>query len=1156
MKWLKLIENTDVFKSLSDSLKKGSTTALFGLQPSMRPVFASAVAETLGKPVIILLSTDSEAARLTDDINSFGGRAVQFPSREYSFPDADTVSHSSERIRLSTMGRLADRTADIVCCSAESYISRTMPRAVFDELTSTVKIGDTIGISELAGRLVRAGYSRTEIVDGIGCFSVKGGIIDVFPCDSRYPCRIEFWGDSVDTMRLFDKDTQRRIRDIDSITIPPSLEAVSADDGVPDRVEQTAKKVRSVEYSALSARDAEMLRNGGYPASLDRYIPVLYDSFSTITDYAREAVTIVFELNSIMSELHTLYSAQSGMFADLHKRGLCAFRRQDFYSDFDPSALRSVVFSDVFARSLDGVKLDSINSITVMSVPRVQGGYGPAAELVRGYTASGESVIIYAPTERSADMFVRDFITDGISAERLSQKTIPEPGVVYLAVGSPSAGFEYPEGRIAVLSIRSAASRRSPAPVQSGEARKAAAKRDAEMFGSLEDLKPGDYVVHRNHGIGRYEGVERIDHHGMVKDYIKIAYRDSDVLYLPVDQLNMISPYVSVKDDGPVRLAKLYSGEWQKTKKNVYRSVKEMTKELMALYSERSKVEGIAFSEDDDWQMDFESRFIYEETDDQLNAAREIKEDMEKPRPMDRLLCGDVGVGKTEVALRAAFKCVNDSYQCAVLVPTTILAWQHYSTFVERMSPYPIKIAMLSRFSSSKDIAAALKGIKDGTVDIVIGTHRLLQKDVQFKRLGLLIVDEEQRFGVSHKEKLKQQYPNIDVLTLSATPIPRTLNMAMSGIRDMSVIEQPPEDRQPVMTYVLEYNQATIDGAISRELARGGQVYYLHNRVDSIEETAMKLRERFPEARIEVGHGKMSEEQLSGVWRRVIDNEVDILVCTTIIETGVDVPNCNTLIVENADRMGLAQLYQIRGRVGRSARRAYAYFTFRPDYVMNENAEKRLSAIRDFTSFGSGFKIAMRDLQIRGSGGILSAKQSGHIATVGYETYLELLEQAVAEEKGEKPAKQKTECIMDLSVNAYIPEDYIPDDSSRISMYKRIASIETDSDADDVRDELEDRFGKIPPEVSSLVNISLGRSIASDLGIYEIKADRSNVIMYKDNLDTSNAGKAQKLCRGHLMWSPSGKSYVSAEIVSGETADSTALEAVKALRTAWQPESS
>ncbi|MDD2992602.1 MAG: transcription-repair coupling factor, partial [Pygmaiobacter sp.] len=617
-------------------------------------------------------------------------------------------------------------------------------------------------------------------------------------------------------------------------------------------------------------------------------------------------------------------------------------------------------------------------------------------------------------------------------------------------------------------------------------------------------------------------------------DYIKIQYAGADTLFVPVTQLDLLSRYTAPGDGEKVRLAKLGGTDWVKAKTKVKKAAAEMAKDLLELYARRKEAKGYAFPSDGEWQHDFEARFEYDETDDQLSSASEIKTDMEHPWPMDRLLCGDVGVGKTEVALRAAFKAVMGGKQVALLVPTTILAWQHFNTMLQRMEAYPVKIAMLSRFRTPKQIKDALRGLKAGTVDIVVGTHRLLQKDVRFHDLGLIIIDEEQRFGVRHKEKLKETFPGVDVLTLSATPIPRTLNMAMSGIRDMSTIEQPPFERQPVETYVLEYDDGILEQAIRRELARGGQVYYLHNRVETIDNCAARVAKLAPGARIATAHGKMTEQQLSSVWQALLDGEIDILVCTTIIETGVDVRNCNTLIIEDADRMGLAQLYQIRGRVGRSGRKAYAYFTFRPAKVLTDIAAKRLSAIREFTAFGSGFRIAMRDLQIRGAGNLLGQSQHGHMEAVGYEMYVKLLGQAVAALRGEAAPPDKSDCLIDVTVDAYIPEKYIPDAPGRIEAYKRIAAIETQADADDVLDELDDRYGEPPAAVRGLVDISLIRIVAAGLGIYEIGQRQDALLMYTDTLGRRDLTPLTRALPGRISLSRTAKPYLAVRLKPGE----------------------
>ena len=631
-------------------------------------------------------------------------------------------------------------------------------------------------------------------------------------------------------------------------------------------------------------------------------------------------------------------------------------------------------------------------------------------------------------------------------------------------------------------------------------------RKNENAIGSLDELKNGDYVVHSIHGIGIFSGINKINNKGVIKDYIKINYAKTDVLYVPVTQLDLISKYVGSAESGNIRLNKLGSAEWQKTRARVKRAVKEMAKELTALYAKRQSVKGYAFSPDTELQADFEAKFPYAETEDQIRSAKEIKADMQRSVPMDRLLCGDVGYGKTEVALRAAFKCVSEGKQCAILVPTTILAYQHYNTVLRRFGDLPVNVKMLSRFVTPKQQAKIIEDLAVGKVDLLIGTHRLISDDVKFRNLGLAIIDEEQRFGVAQKEKLKQLYPEIDVLTLSATPIPRTLNMAMSGLRDMSTIDEAPGERFPVQSYVMEYNRAVIIDALRRELRRSGQAYYLYNRTEDIERKALLLKEALPEARIAVAHGKMGEDELSRVWQRLLDHEIDILVCTTIIETGVDVPNANTLIIEKADMMGLSQLHQLRGRVGRSNRRAYAYFCFRENKELSEIAEKRLEAIREFTEFGAGFKIAMRDLELRGAGNILGGEQHGHLESVGYDMYIKLLNEAVNEENGIVPV-ENCDCTVDLNISAHIPERYIESLPARLGIYKRIAAIENENQKMDVLDELIDRFGEPPTAVMGLIEIALLRRKAAALGIYEITEMGDRLILKVNSVTAEQVEK-------------------------------------------------
>ena len=731
-------------------------------------------------------------------------------------------------------------------------------------------------------------------------------------------------------------------------------------------------------------------------------------------------------------------------------------------------------------------------------------------------------LVIFAGTPRGAQALTEDLQKD-FSAQLVRDVPSIDPGRIYVLEGTLSAGMEYPQLKLAVIShAKTGSSRKKPAKAKKGGIK------------NISDLNVGDYVVHVSHGIGIFEGIVKRDIHGVVKDYIKIRYAGSDMLFVPVTQLDLVTKYIGGKEDSVVKLNKLNSAEWAKTRARVKKAVKDMADELIKLYAKREAAQGYAFGPDTDWQNDFERRFPYDETDDQLRCIREIKDDMEKPSPMDRLLCGDVGFGKTEVAIRAAFKCVMDGKQCAVLVPTTILAWQHYQTFRKRMEGFPVKVDILSRFRTPREQEQVLEELRRGQVDIVVGTHRLVQKDVKFKDLGLCIIDEEQRFGVKHKESFKEMRNNVDVLTLSATPIPRTLNMAMSGIRDMSTIEEAPQDRQPVQTYVMEHDWGILVQAISKELRRGGQVFYLHNRVDTIDRCAATIQQFLPDATVVVAHGKMSEEQLSKVWKRLLDHEIDILVCTTIIETGVDVSNCNTLIIEDADRLGLSQLYQIRGRVGRSSRRAFAYLTVTKGKALTDVATKRLEAIREFTTFGSGFRIAMRDLEIRGAGNILGAQQHGHMEAVGYEMYLKMLSEAVAVAKGEKPEVQNTECLVDIRIGAHIPEDYIESLPQRIDIYKKIASVENEKDASDIIDELIDRFGTPPEAVKGLVDVSLLRNMAAGLGIREISQRTDSLLFYPETVDMQAASRLAAGLKGRVMLNAGAKPYLAVKVAKGE----------------------
>ncbi|MBQ8752249.1 MAG: transcription-repair coupling factor, partial [Clostridia bacterium] len=784
--------------------------------------------------------------------------------------------------------------------------------------------------------------------------------------------------------------------------------------------------------------------------------------------------------------------------------------------------------------------------IDARQLPVWSGGLDILADDLRDMLTRGLACVVLAGREaKNAETLAADLQKLEIPALYAPSPEAPLKKKVLVICGGLSSGFELPEAGVAVIT-------HGRLNNGSGRIRRRQKRNKGAEIHSLSELSVGDYIVHASHGIAVYQGVHQINAQGVIKDYLKLQYDKGDVLYVPVTQLDLVSKYVGSKEDMTVKVHRLGGQEWQKTKTRIRTAVKDIARELIALYSKRMSAPGYAFEPDTEWQYDFERHFEYEETEDQLRCIDEIKSDMERPIPMDRLLCGDVGFGKTEVALRAAFKCVSQSKQCVLLVPTTILAFQHYNTILKRFDGFPVKVEMLSRFRTAKQQEEILKQTARGEIDILVGTHRMLSKDVKFRDLGLFIVDEEQRFGVAQKERIKEMAPNVDVLTLSATPIPRTLNMAMSGIRDMSVIEEAPQDRRPVQTYVLEHDNAILTDAIRRELRRGGQVYYLHNRVDNIERCAAGIQMRIPEAKVGFAHGKMSEEELSDIWRAVLEQEIDVLVCTTIIETGVDIPNVNTLIIENADRFGLSQLHQLRGRVGRSSRRAFAYLTFVRGKVLTDVATKRLEAMREFTEFGAGFKIAMRDMEIRGAGNLLGAQQHGHMEAVGYDMYLKLLAEAVNEEKGTAPSRREEECLIDLPVSAHIPESYIRSNAQRLEIYRRIADIRTMEDSLDVYDELIDRFGEPPEAVQGLVEVALMRNMAADLGIREIKQQGSSLLLYQKKLDLELGGKLSAALKGRVMISAGAKPYIAIKIPANHTNLDALREALEAVTPATE----
>ena len=1118
-----------------------------GLGHIHKVILIHALCSTTGRRAVVLTADEAEATRLMEDLSALGNHPLLLPARDLALRRVESTSREYEQMRLGTLAQMAEGDYDCVVACADAAAQYTLPPGVLLGRTLRLREGAGLPVKNLPAALTAAGYERCDQIEGPGQFAVRGGIIDVYPAACPAPVRIELWGDTLDTLSYFDLLSQRRTERLKGLSIPPAAE-IMYDDGaeLADRIKELAEGLRG-KTSALAREnllaDADRLRGGGLPASLDKNIPLIYEKPATLFDYADEALLFVSEVSKVKERIRTAHWQLHEDIEALLEEGQLCRGLTDYAMEWDAMLLSmekaGAILLDAFARSSQELPLRSLYNINARQLPVWSGGLELLCEDLRDILNRGQAVAVLAGSEeKSAQTLADDLVKQGIPALYAPAPEAPVKNKVLVMRGGLSAGFDFPDAGFSLITHGRVASARR-------KVRRAKRDKGAEIH-SLSELSPGDYIVHAAHGIGLYQGIQQLEVQGVVKDYIKLQYDKGDTLYVPVTQLDMVSKYIGTKDEVRVKLHRLGGQEWQKTKSRVRSAVKDIAKQLIDLYAKRMATPGFAFDPDGEWQYDFERHFEFEETEDQLRCIEEIKADMERSVPMDRLLCGDVGFGKTEVALRAAFKCVTQSKQCVLLVPTTILAFQHYNTIVRRFEGFPVKVEMLSRFRTAKQQEEILRRTARGEVDILVGTHRMLSKDVQFKDLGLFIVDEEQRFGVAQKERIKELAPNVDVLTLSATPIPRTLNMAMSGIRDMSVIEEAPQDRRPVQTYVLDHDNGIIIDAIKRELRRGGQVYYLHNRVESIERCAAGIQMRIPEARVGFAHGKMTEEQLSDIWRQVLEHELDILVCTTIIETGVDIPNVNTLIIENADRYGLSQLHQLRGRVGRSSRRAFAYLTFVRGKVLTDVASKRLEAIREFTEFGAGFKIAMRDMEIRGAGNLLGAQQHGHMEAVGYEMYLRLLSEAVNEEKGLKPADRETECLIDLPVSAHIPEKYIASNAQRLDVYRRIADIRTHEDSLDVYDELIDRFGEPPEAVQGLIDVALLRNMAALCGIYEVKQQQDSLLLYQRRLDLDMGSRMSAALKGRVMINAGPKPYFAVRVKKGLTSLDTLREALEA----------
>ncbi|MGI6092221.1 MAG: transcription-repair coupling factor [Veillonellaceae bacterium] len=1031
--------------------KENHQTWVYGLTGPQKTTILAATFAQQPRPLIIVTANRQTTEKyLIDFATLLPGVAVfDFPSADITTFTADAKSLELQARRMEVLGKLAAGQPIIVLSSTDAVIQKTLPRQEFEKSRITIVLNDTVKPEELISRLVSFGYERVDRVDNLGQFSVRGGIIDIFPINRSQPVRLELFGDEIDSLREFDAVTQRSSANLDNVDILPLTEP----------------------------------EHSGKPVVFLSYLPadgmVVFDEPTRI----REQITTLIKENP-----------------ELKKNTFS-------WSDIAVSAQQyGIMYLSLMLQKTPYTKPDDIIAITAKSLAHFHRQLDILESELKNWQDHSYHVLILMSSTEKAKNLQQSLSQQGLRALFAAEGDLIKPGSVTIATGIIEAGFELPQAKLVVITEMDIFGRQKKRP------RVRVSKEQKITY--FRDIKIGDYVVHINHGIGKYVGVETLEVAGVNKDYLLIRYSGEDKLYVPTDQVHLLQKYIGSEGETP-RLSKMGGTDWLKATTKAKAAVADLAKELIKLYAERQVTPGYAFNKDTPWQREFEDAFPFEETPDQLHALAEIKKDMEQPRPMDRLLCGDVGFGKTEVAIRAAFKAVMSGKQVAVLVPTTVLAQQHYQTFSSRFAGFGPVVDMVSRFRSAKEQRETIARVNDGRVDVLIGTHRILQSDIIFKDLGLLIVDEEQRFGVAQKEKLKKWSAKIDVLTLSATPIPRTLHMSLVGARDMSIIETPPEERFPVQTYVVEYSDDIIKDAIKRELKRGGQVYFVYNRVQTIDKIQRQLAEMLPDAKVMTAHGQMPEEMLENVMVDFYENHYDVMVCTSIIENGLDVPNANTIIVYDADRFGLSQLYQMRGRVGRSHRMAYAYFTYRKDKVLTEIAEKRLQAIKEFAELGAGFKIAMRDLEIRGAGNLLGAQQHGHIVSVGFEMYCRLLDEAVHELKTGKKVEPPVEPSLELNLEAYLPGDYISDAMHKIEIYQRIAAIRRNEHIDELLDELIDRFGDPPQPVLCLLNVAKVKNVARKLGILSIAERPRYVELVFDSNPKVDGAKIIELRNNH-----------------------------------------
>lgn len=1092
-------EKTTV-KELFDNMGPDKKQLVTGLAGSARTLLLKSLYEEQDRQILVVTQNVYHANQLLTDLTDLvpDDQLFLFAVDDMIHAEMAVSSPESRAERVRALDFILSERPGIIITPLAGARKLLPPPRVFKEAELSFALGEEVELETIRLKLTEMGYRREQKVSAPGEFSIRGGIIDVYPLTEDNPVRIELFDIEIDSLRYFDADSQRSQGNVDRVDLIPATDMildVNEKEDIIQRfrsslkgsLQKTKDDERKKRLNETVSRLVEAVSKEQYADDLIRFADQLYAKPSTLLDYMSKKATFVMdEYPRILENESRLEEEEAEWMTSQLDQGL-VMHNQEFSRSFRES-LKTVdqnqLYFSLFQKGMKGLRLNSIHPFQYRTMQKFFGQMNLVKTEMDRWIKQEYTVVVMTESEERAkkvQQTLANFEIPGV----LSNKAELKEKAVQVIAGSVQTGFELPHEKIAVLTEKELFNR-----VSKKKPRRQNLS-NAERLKSYSELNKGDYVVHVNHGIGQFTGMETMNIGGVHQDYLSVVYKDSSKLFIPVTQLNLLQKYVSSEGKSP-KLNKLGGTAWAKTKRKVASQVEDIADELVELYAERERKTGYPFSKDNDYQLEFDNAFPYTETDDQLRSIKEVKKDMEKDKPMDRLLVGDVGYGKTEVAMRAVFKAIQDGKQVAFLVPTTVLAQQHYETMLERFGDFPVEIGLLSRFRTGKQLKETVDGLKKGQVDVVVGTHRVLSKDIVFQDLGLLIVDEEQRFGVKHKERLKQLKNEVDVLTLTATPIPRTLHMSMLGVRDLSVIETPPANRYPVQTYVMEMNSGVVGEAIQREMARGGQVFYLHNRVSTIEQRADELQQLVPDARIGYAHGQMTEVQLESILYQFIQGEYDLLVTTTIIETGVDIPNVNTLIVEDADHMGLSQLYQLRGRVGRSSRIAYAYFMHQPNKVLTEVSEKRLQAIKDFTELGSGFKIAMRDLAIRGAGNLLGQQQHGFIDSVGFDLYSQMLEEAVARKRGNK-AQHKTVVEMDLSIDAYLPGSYVEDERQKIELYKRIRQFSSDDDYVELQDELIDRFGDYPQEVSDLLSVGLLKMYSEQALVEGIKREDKKI---------------------------------------------------------------